>query len=176
MWEALLAELGQDRLALAPDTPGFGDSVAPPTPPEIADYAATMGEFLDGLGVSEVDVVGYHTGSKTSVELALQRPNLVRRVVLFSAPIYSDEELAKQKHDYAPEKIERDGSHLEWRWNFSKTFRKADVPWIVSHRSLAESLKGGPQAPWGHRAAFNYHHAENLPKVTAAGLGVQLRG
>lgn len=165
MWEAVLAELGQDRYVLAPDTPGFGDSAPPPTPPEIADYAATMGAFVDDLGVPEIDVVGYHTGSKTCVELALQRPDLVRRLVLVSAPIYTDEELAKQKRDYAPEQIKRDGSHLEWRWNFSKTFRKADVPWILSHRSTAEALKGGPHAPWGHRAAFNYHHAENLPKV-----------
>lgn len=165
MWESVLAVLGQDRRAFAPDTPGFGDSDPPPTPPEIADYAATMGAFVDGLGIGEIDVVGYHTGSKTSVELALQRPDLVRGLVLVSAPIYSDEELAKQKRDYAPETIKRDGSHLRWRWNFSKTFRKDDVPWIVSHRSIAEALKGGPQAPWGHRAAFNYHHAENLPKV-----------
>ena len=165
MWESLLAELGQDRLVIAPDTPGFGDSAPPPNAPEIADYAATMGSFLDELGVEKVDVVGYHTGSKTCVELALQRPNTVGRLVLFSAPIYSDGELAKQKKDYAPEKIERDGSHLAWRWNFSKTFRKSDIPWIVTHRGMAESLKGGAQAPWGHRAAFNYHHAENLPKV-----------
>ncbi len=165
MWEAALAALGADRLALAPDTPGFGDSDAPPAPPEIPDYAATMGAFLDALGITQVDVVGYHTGSKTCVELALQRPGLVRKLALVSAPIYSEEELAKQKHDYAPEKIERDGSHLAWRWNFSKTFRKPDVPLIVAHRSLAESLKGGEQAPWGHRAAFNYLHAENLPKV-----------
>ncbi|MEQ8246154.1 MAG: alpha/beta hydrolase [Alphaproteobacteria bacterium] len=165
MWEAALAELGRDRLALAPDTPGFGDSDAPPVPPEIPDYAATMGDFLDALGVKQVDVVGYHTGSKTCVELALQRPELVRKLALVSAPIYSDAELAKQKHDYAPETIARDGSHLAWRWNFSKTFRKPDVPLIVAHRSLAESLKGGEKSPWGHRAAFNYHHAENLPKV-----------
>jgi pimeloyl-ACP methyl ester carboxylesterase len=165
MWESLLAELGQDRRAIAPDTPGFGDSAPPPAAPEIADYAATMGSLLDELGIEEVDVVGYHTGSKTCVELALQRPNTVRRLVLFSAPIYSDGELAKQKTDYAPEKIERDGSHLAWRWNFSKTFRKDDIPWIVSHRGIAESLKGGAQASWGHRAAFNYHHSENLPKV-----------
>ncbi len=165
MWEAVLAELGRDRLALAPDTPGFGDSDAPPAPPEIADYAAAMGDFLDALGVKQVDVVGYHTGSKTCVELALQRPDLVRKLALVSAPVYSDAELAKQKHDYAPETIARDGSHLAWRWNFSKTFRKPDVPLIVAHRSLAESLKGGERSPWGHRAAFNYHHAENLPKV-----------
>ncbi len=31
----LLADMGRDRIALAPDTPGFGDSDAPPEPPEI---------------------------------------------------------------------------------------------------------------------------------------------
>ncbi len=165
MWEAPMAVLGRDRFVLAPDTPGFGDSDAPPAPPEIPDYAATMGDLLDALGIKTVDVVGYHTGSKTCVELALQRPDLVRKLALVSAPIYSEEELARQKRDYAPEKIERDGGHFKWRWNFSKTFRKPDVPLIVAHRGLAESLKGGEKSPWGHRAAFNYHHAENLPQV-----------
>jgi len=165
MWEAVLAVLGTDRFVVAPDTPGFGDSDAPPAPPEIPDYAANIADFLDGLGIAEVDVVGYHTGSKTCVELALQRPELVRKLALVSAPIYSDAELARQKRDYAPEKIERDGSHLMKRWTFSRTYRKPDVPLILAHRSLAETLKGGDKSPWGHRAAFNYHHAENLPKV-----------
>ncbi len=165
MWEAVLSVLGKGRFVLAPDTPGFGDSDAPASPPEIPDYAATMADFLDALGVSQVDVVGYHTGSKTCVELALQRPNLVRKLALVSAPIYTEEQLARQKRDYAPEKIERDGSHLNWRWTFSKTYRKPDVPMIVAHRGIAETLKGGETSFWGHRAAFNYRHADNLPQV-----------
>ena len=166
MWQALLAELGQDRIAVAADTPGFGDSAVPLEPPEIADYAANAGDVLDHLGIARADVMGYHTGSKVSVELALQRPALVRRLVLVSAPVYTAEELARQKTDYAAHDIARDGGHLRARWRFMMQWRKPDVPLTVFQRSLADSLKGGDTAWWGHRAAFRYHHADNLPAVS----------
>jgi len=165
MYEAVLADLGRDRIAVAGDTPGFGDSDPPLAPPEIPDYAAAHGDLADALGLTQLDLVGYHTGSKVCLELAQQRPGLVRRIVLVSAPVYSAEELARQKVDYADPGVPRDGSHLASRWAFMMRWRKPDTPLIVAQRSLADSLKGGRTAHWGHRAAFNYHHAENLPKV-----------
>ena len=62
MYAALLSKLGRDRIAIAPDTPGFGESDAPASPPEIADYAGQMGEFLDALAIREVDVLGHTCG------------------------------------------------------------------------------------------------------------------
>ena len=32
-FEGLVSEMGRDRIAMAVDTPGFGDSDAPPSPP-----------------------------------------------------------------------------------------------------------------------------------------------
>ncbi len=165
MWQGLLAEMGKDRIAIAADTPGFGDSDAPAGPPEIADYAAHAADVLDHFGIGQADVMGYHTGSKVCVELALQRPDLVRRLVLVSAPIYTAEELARQKSDYAAQEIERDGAHLLRRWRFMMQWRKPDVPLWLMQRQFAESLKGGETEWWGHRAAFNYRHADHLPQV-----------
>ena len=42
IYEQVLAQLGGDRIVVAPDTPGFGDSEAPPEPVEIEDYARTI--------------------------------------------------------------------------------------------------------------------------------------
>ena len=72
MYGRLLAAMARDRIAIAPDTPGFGESDTPPEPPEIADYAAAMGEVLDELEIGPVDLLGFHTGSKIAVELAQQ--------------------------------------------------------------------------------------------------------
>ena len=58
LYGQFLAEMGRDRIAVAPDTPGFGESDAPLDVPEIADYAAAMAEVLHSLGFSEVDVMG----------------------------------------------------------------------------------------------------------------------
>lgn len=166
MYAALLAKMGRDRIALAPDTPGFGESDPPPTPPEIADYAAQMGEFLDALAIPEADIMGYHTGSKICVELALQRPRQVRRLVLISAPLYTDAELAQQKADYGAPHFDPDGAHLQRRWAWMVKHRQPEAPLTLVQRSFMESLRGGETAWWGHRAAFAYQHRENLPKLT----------
>lgn len=166
MYAALLARMGRDRIALAPDTPGFGESDAPPTPPEIADYAAQMGEFLDALAIPEADVMGYHTGSKICVELALQRPRLVRRLVLISAPLYTDDELARQKADHGSPDFDQDGSHLQRRWQWLMKYREPGAPLTLMQRNFMEGLRGGETAWWGHRAAFAYQHRDHLPTVT----------
>ncbi len=81
VYETWLAEMGKDRLAVAPDTPGFGMSDPPATPPTIRDYAEAMAEVLDDLDVNEFDLMGYHTGSKIAVELAKRRHRMVKRVL-----------------------------------------------------------------------------------------------
>jgi pimeloyl-ACP methyl ester carboxylesterase len=164
IWEALLAEMGRDRIAAAPDTPGFGESDAPSAPPEIADYARTMAGFIEKLGLRQVDLIGYHTGSMTVIELALQRPDLVRRIVQVSSPIFTKEEVARHRALYAPPAIEPDGAHLVKKWRHMLPFYGPKAPLAVVARNFAEGLRGGPVSHWGHRAAFNYDLAAALPR------------
>ena len=93
VYDTFLAEMGRDRFCLAPDTPGLGASDGPPRPPDISDYARCFAALLDVVGVESVDLMGYHTGSKIAVELALQKPERVRHLVLISSPIYPGAEL-----------------------------------------------------------------------------------
>ncbi len=165
MYGRLLAELSADRVAIAPDTPGFGESDAPAEPPEIPDYAATMGELLDGLEIGPIDLLGYHTGSKIALELARQRPGQVRRVAVVSAPIYTPEELETYGQVYAAKPMEDDGSHLTKAWKGQMRWRSADAPDIFTHREIVERLHAGNKSWWGHRASGNYAHAEALPAV-----------
>ncbi len=165
MFERVLDELGRDRMAFAGDTPGFGDSAPTPRPPSIADYAHAHGALADALGAARVDVVGVHTGSKVALELALQRPGLVRRLVLVSAPAYDEAELARQLRDYADPGIPRDGAHMAARWRFLLRWHPPGTsPWLLQ-RAIAETLRAGPTAHLGHAAAFAYHHAANLPAL-----------
>ena len=106
VFENLMSEMGRDRYVIAPDTPGFGMSDPPAQPPEIADYAATMLEFVAGLGLGIVDVLGYHTGSLTSVEMAQQAPNVVRKIVMISATTFTPEETEKFRAQYKPKTVD----------------------------------------------------------------------
>ena len=166
MYEELLAELGRDRFALAPDTPGYGASDPPPQVPTIPDYARAMTALLDHYGIDSVDLLGYHTGSKIAVELAVTQPQRVHAIALVSAPVYTEEELARQARTLAtPRRIDESGQHLVDQFRELLHWRPPGTPLELIQREFAEQLRAGERAHWGYLAAFSYQHAEYLPRV-----------
>lgn len=166
VFETWLGEIGKDRLAFAPDTPGYGMSDPPPTQPTIADFAAAMGDLMDVLALEEADVMGYHTGSKICVELARQRPEQIKHLVLVSAPVYTDTELASQYAQMGEvHPPADDGSHLTEAWAGHWRWRGPEQTAAKLMRVFPDALRGGERRPWGHRAAFSYQHKDNLPDV-----------
>ncbi len=85
MFGGILAVLGADRSAFAPDLPGFGQSDGPWEALTVADHAAAIGDFLDAMRLRQVDVLGCGLGALVAVELAVSRPG-VRRVVVMPLP------------------------------------------------------------------------------------------
>lgn len=165
IYERFLAEMGRDRLAVAMDTPGFGESDAPADRPSIADYAGTALDLIEGLGLTSANVMGYHTGAETAIETALQAPDTIRRVVMVSAPIWTPDELVEVKALYGPESLTRDGSHLQKWW-------QSAIHWSMDGRSLEDigrvfwaRVMNPEHSWWGHAAAFDYALLEALPKV-----------
>lgn len=166
VYERFLDAMGHDRVAIAPDTPGFGQSDPLPEFPEIADYARTMWSLVDALALpGPVDLMGYHTGSLTIAEMARQAPDRARRLILVSAPIYTEEERAALRALYRPGPIfTADGARLLelWRW-FLVFFRVGqDNTLEDAARIFYERLSGRERHWWGHRAAFNYDLAPVL--------------
>lgn len=166
IYQTFLGHMGADRLAIAPDTPGFGESDPTPTPPSIVDYAAAMTDVMDGLGLDRVDVMGYHTGSETCVELALQQPHRVRKLVLTSAPIFSDEEIGGFRDHYAKPELSEDGSHVAEKWK--AYLHWAGPGWTMDHVAVqfADALRRPDIAWWGHNAAFDFPMKDRLSQVS----------
>lgn len=164
-YEHFAAALGQDRVVVVPDTPGFGASDPLPQLPLIADFADVAASLVRELGFATVDVFGDHTGTKTAVELAVTRPELVRRIVLHSPVIFDDEELAKLRaKDDAIARWQDDGSHFMGSWNWRRG-NMAIAPIVLRQMEFVEALRSGPFAGHGHHAALQYAMAENLRKV-----------
>jgi pimeloyl-ACP methyl ester carboxylesterase len=86
LFRPLLKDFGRDRSVYAPDLPGCGESDAPHQTVEVSDQAAAVMDLLDSLRLRQVDVLGYQGGSLAAVELAIARPEQVRRVVLLGVP------------------------------------------------------------------------------------------
>ncbi len=170
-WEGVLARLGQTRVAIAPDTSGFGDSDGPDEPVGIAEYAEAIATVIAGLGIGRVDIVGDHTGAKIAVEIARQEPQLVRKLVLYGAPVYSADQRNAQR-DLLAEIIREagaplpeDGAFLAEKWHSLRTHYAGDAPLALVDRDFAESLRARDKAWWGHQAAHSYSLADALPQV-----------
>ncbi len=86
-WDpALIDALARGRRVITFDNRGVAASSGT-TPRTIAQMALDAIDFIDALGVGEVDLLGFSIGSFVAQEIALVRPSTARRVVLAaSAP------------------------------------------------------------------------------------------
>ena len=167
LYENWIVEMGRDRFTLAPDTPGYGGSDGPPSPPQIADYAGALVRFLDEMKLNRVDLMGYHTGSMTSIEMARRFPQRVRKVVMISAPIFTPEELAPLRA--AMGRSVTYESMLQttldnWRKTGKGMFR--DVPTDDRYVDISlDRMRRFRTGGWGFNAAFDYDLPAALAEV-----------
>lgn len=84
--------LGKTRSIYSPDTPGCGESDAPPKKLSSSGYAEAIGDFIDSMRFRQVDLLGVHSGAAIAAELAIARPKVVRRVVMIGAPVLDETE------------------------------------------------------------------------------------
>ena len=100
-WDpALLDALAVGRRVITFDNAGVGGSSGN-TPDTIAPMASDAIAFLDAMHVECVDILGFSIGSFVAQEIALQRPAVIRRLVLASAAPQG----APGMHGWAPEVI-----------------------------------------------------------------------
>ena len=79
----LMARLSNHYHCLAPDLPGYGESPFPVENYSLPALARTLGKFLKAKGVREAQVFGYSYGSGPALQLAADRPDLVRSLILY---------------------------------------------------------------------------------------------
>jgi len=81
-WDPLLLDtLAAERDVIIFDNAGIGLSEGT-TPPTVTEMARDAIAFLDAMGLSEADLLGYSIGGMIAQEVALLRPQQVRRLVL----------------------------------------------------------------------------------------------
>lgn len=167
VFDQWLAEISKDRFAIAPDTPGYGGSDTPVEPPLIGDLADAMIGFMDSIGLQTVDVMGYHTGSFTSADLAMRYPDRIRKVVMISAPIFDQaiiDEYSGRIYDPPPKFADVLASMAESiRENGRGMFR--DMTDERYEDVSIERLRHFRTGNWGFRAAFAYDLTATLPEI-----------
>lgn len=168
-YHEVLPWLANERLALAPDYPGHGESDLPPAEPHVtvADYAADIWRVVDALAGTPVHLVGYHTGAMVAVEATVQRPDDVLSIVSVSAPIFTSQEARELDGLYSPIELDEDGSRFRIMWERVMQHRGPGMTLDMAAASFAENLRAGSSYEWGHRAAFAYANSyrQNLAQV-----------
>jgi pimeloyl-ACP methyl ester carboxylesterase len=90
MFEPTLPLLGAGRQVIAVDLQGHGRSSLGTRPIRCEAIADDVAALLARLGRAKVDVLGYSFGGGVALRLAVQHPDVVRRLAVVSAPFSSD--------------------------------------------------------------------------------------
>ncbi len=100
-WDpALVDALATQRKVVAFDNVGVGGTSGA-TQSSVSEMARGATAFIAAMGYRQIDLLGFSIGSFVAQEIALSRPDVVRRVILAS----SAPEGAEGMHGWAPEVI-----------------------------------------------------------------------
>ena len=166
-YKGVIPFLSKTYCAIAPDFLGNGDSDPAPYPYQIIDHARTMISFIDSLGIKKAIVVGHHAGGKVGLELAINWPERVNKLVLSSIGYKPDADEGIVINDPFPDftdrvEIKQDGSHLmEW-------WRRADCwgnPLDIVEDRVLEYIKAGPRGEEIHWAGRDHAAKVRLPLI-----------
>lgn len=180
LFAPMLSELGHDRSVYALDLPGHGTSDVPPSRFSVADLAGAVGDFLDGLRVRSADVFGYQLGALVAAELAIVRPQQIRRVMVWGVPAYSAQEraaLLARQPAHGPREVgsREDGSDVTEEWQRMLERRSPDASVAALAEEFSDRLRAGVNAPKSFAAALDYPASERLPLIKQPTLVMRLK-
>ena len=178
-YRPVVERVGRSRLAIAFDTPGYGESDRPDAPINMAEIAGAMAAALEALGYGDggkgkVDVFGFHTGVFIASELAVLRPDLVRRVVMsgiaYYPQEYRDERLASlPKGRPLPE----DGTFVLARWHTIVVKRAEGVSLERASKIFLEDIHSLDKSWYAYDAVWTYKPEDQFPKLIQPVLVLQ---
>lgn len=84
-WEPQMAALSAHHHVIAVDMPGHGQSSPLPADARLPDFVAWAARLVEALGLGPVNLAGHSMGALVSAGLAVERPDLVRRLAMLNA-------------------------------------------------------------------------------------------
>lgn len=175
LFAPILRELGLDRSVYAPDLPGHGSSDSSGSKASVADLAGAIGDFIDSLRLRSVDLVGYQLGALISAELAIARPQLIRRALMWGVPSYSAQDRAALLQNVPSPGSRDDGSDVPEEWRRMLERRGPGAPIGALAEELGDRLRAGNSGVKSFIATVEYPMSERLPLVKQATLVLRLK-
>ena len=162
----LLEELGDERPLFAPDTLGNGDSAPPAmSHPDIAYFADALARALDVMGFEAIDLYGVRTGAMIAAELAIARPDRVKRLFIDELMSIGPAKRTGTSGTPCPPP-DAQGSQFSWAFHVMKD-HWAFYPWWA--RDAAHRMRWDQQPPdvlhdqtvEVLKAIHTFHHSYN---------------
>jgi pimeloyl-ACP methyl ester carboxylesterase len=112
---AITNALATSREVILTDNAGVGLSTGR-APDTVAGMARDAGSLIDALGLDEVDLFGFSMGGYVAQQIAVDRPELVRRLILVGTGPRGGEDMGQLAPDVAP--------------LFGKVYDPRDLMWL----------------------------------------------
>jgi pimeloyl-ACP methyl ester carboxylesterase len=151
-WDPTVTDgLAQQREVILFDNAGIGASSGK-VQASVADMATDAIAFIKALGINKADVLGYSVGGKVAQEMALQAPDLVRKLILVGTGPRGADMSTSKSGDI-----------------FGAQYDPPEHLWIAAHFS---------PSPAGRAAGLAYlerkhRRRDRSPEVTEAAAGAQ---
>jgi pimeloyl-ACP methyl ester carboxylesterase len=161
-FQRLVPLLAEKYRVVAFDSPGYGESDGPAGPSTAEEYAKTLTEGIDALGLDHVILYGVHTGGTFAVQLAATLGDRADGLALTGVPYYTEEvRLARRVRQIPP--TADDGSHLldSFEWEPAAYDAEARSRLVAG---IAADPHHGYQA---FHAVYGYQPGQHLTQISA---------
>ena len=168
MYLALMDKLAGRYWCIAPDNPGFGNSAAdfgkPVSEIDVGDYACSIHQCLQGLGIDRCAVFGHHSGAAIAVQLEHDYPGTASAMVLSGPTLFSEAMKAALPAMSAPFPQDESGSHLLGMWERLRG-KDPSVELNLSLRELRLAFTAGEHYQQAYAACGAQDFAGQLPAI-----------
>lgn len=162
--------LSKNYRVVAMETLGYGYSDNPPREYEVEDFAQSVINFLNALGIKKTSIAGHHTGSSIAVEVAAAYPEYVDKLILSGCPLWEMEKWEELFENITPlTQLSDDGSFLINWWNLFKGWSPQAKPEFLL-KPLALALDGLTKPHDAHFAVSRHDVKQRLPLIKSPTL------
>ena len=133
----------------------------------LSQYADALAETIEAGGETRVGLLGYHTGALVALQIAADRPDLVRRLVLIGIPYFpgSEEREAWRARLAEVMRLTERLDQFDERWNYLVTGRAPGASLEQGFAHFVDELRAWPYGFWAHEAAFTFEPEACVARV-----------
>ena len=177
LFAPMLRELGHDRSVYAPDLPGHG-IVGRRTAQDVGRRPRRARSAISSTACAcaQVDLFGYQLGALIAAELAIARPQQIRRVMLWGVPCHSAQDRACLLQDCGDAGNARGRQRCRRRMAACARAPRAERPPATLADEFGDRLRAGANGTRALAATIDYPTARTPAAGEAADAGAAPEG